>query len=65
MVLAQNHILILDEPTRHFSPTSQPLIRELLRNFNGCIISVSHDRKFIDDIANLRYQLTDKELQKY
>ncbi|MCY7154846.1 ATP-binding cassette domain-containing protein [Streptococcus gallolyticus subsp. gallolyticus] len=65
MVLAQNHILILDEPTRHFSPTTQPLIRELLRNFNGCIISVSHDRKFIDDIANLRYQLTDKELQKY
>lgn len=65
MVLAQNHILILDELTRHFSPTSQPLIRELLRNFNGCIISISHDRKFIDDIANLRYQLTDKELQKY
>lgn len=65
MVLAQNHISILDEPTRHFSPTSQLLIRELLRNFNGCIISVSHDKKFIDDITNLRYQLTNKELQKY
>ncbi|MFC3932906.1 ATP-binding cassette domain-containing protein [Streptococcus dentapri] len=65
MVLAKNNILILDEPTRHFSPTSQPLIRELLRNFDGCIISVSHDRKFIDDVANVRYQLTDKQLQKY
>lgn len=62
MVLAQNHILILDEPTRHFSPTSQPVIRELLRNFNGCIISVSHDRKFIEEVADLPYQLTDKSL---
>ena len=40
MVLAQNHILILDEPTRHFSPTSQPLIRKLLKNFLTAVLSV-------------------------
>ncbi len=65
IVLSQNNILLLDEPTRHFSPTSQPLVRNLLKKFKGCIISVSHDRKFIDEVANIHYQLTDKHLQKY
>ena len=44
MVLAGNDVLVLDEPTRHFSPTSQPLIRQLLMDYPGAIISVSHDR---------------------
>lgn len=47
MPLAKNHILILDEPTRHFSPTSQSIVRKLLSYFDGCIISISHDKAFI------------------
>lgn len=57
MVLAGNNVLILDEPTRHFSPTSQPLIRQLLRNFPGCIISVSHDRAYMKEVAQHTYRL--------
>ena len=62
MVLAGNDVLILDEPTRHFSPTSQPLIRQLLIDYPGAIISVSHDRRFIDEVAALHYQLDDESL---
>lgn len=60
MVLAGNDVLVLDEPTRHFSPTSQPLIRQLLMDYTGAIISVSHDRRFIEEVAAIHYQL-DKE----
>lgn len=62
MVLAGNNVLVLDEPTRHFSPTSQPLIRQLLIDYPGAIISVSHDRKFIEEVPNIQYQLSDTSL---
>ena len=62
MVLAGNDVLILDEPTRHFSPTSQPLIRQLLMDYPGAIISVSHDRRFIEEVATIHYQLDEESL---
>ena len=62
MVLAGNDVLVLDEPTRHFSPTSQPLIRQLLIDYPGAIISVSHDRRFIEEVAALHYQLDEESL---
>lgn len=65
MVLAKNQVIILDEPTRHFSPTSQPIIRQLLRDYPGCIISVSHDQNFINCVAKTHYQLTNHSLRRY
>lgn len=64
MVLAGNNVLILDEPTRHFSPTSQPLVRQLLIDFPGAIISVSHDRAFMAEVAQDHYKLTSNQLHK-
>lgn len=64
MVLAGNNILILDEPTRHFSPTSQPIIRHILKNFPGAIISVSHDRNYIKEVCDSHYQLNKHHLKK-
>lgn len=61
-VLSKNQVIILDEPTRHFSPTSQPLIRELFLNYPGCIISVSHDQHFIQTVARKHYRLTENSL---
>nr|WP_205395732.1 ATP-binding cassette domain-containing protein [Streptococcus lutetiensis] len=63
MVLAKNQVIILDEPTRHFSPTSQPIIRNLFINYPGCIISVSHDQHFIQTVARKHYHLTEKSLE--
>ena len=64
MTLAKNHILILDEPTRHFSPTSQPIVRKLLSDFDGCIISVSHDKAFIQEVPKISYLLNENFLEK-
>ncbi|SEI41324.1 ATPase components of ABC transporters with duplicated ATPase domains [Streptococcus sp. 45] len=63
MVLAKNQVIILDEPTRHFSPTSQPIIRNLFINYPGCIISVSHDQHFIQTVTRKHYHLTEKSLE--
>ena len=56
-------VLILDEPTRNFSPLSGPVIRGMLAGFPGAIISISHDRKFIDEVATKVYELTPKGLK--
>ena len=45
MSLSGANVLILDEPTRNFSPLSGPVIRKMLREFPGAVISISHDRK--------------------
>ncbi|HHY15828.1 MAG TPA: ABC-F family ATP-binding cassette domain-containing protein [Firmicutes bacterium] len=50
MILERAEVLILDEPTRNLSPLSGPEIRAALKSFGGCIIAVSHDRKFIGEV---------------
>jgi ATPase subunit of ABC transporter with duplicated ATPase domains len=50
MILNQVEVLLLDEPTRNLSPLSGPEVRQALKNFTGCIIAVSHDRKFIKTV---------------
>lgn len=55
-------VLVLDEPTRNFSPLSNPVIRQMLRDFDGAIISVSHDRKYISEVCDTVYELTEKGL---
>lgn len=57
-------VLILDEPTRNFSPLSGPVIRNMLKNYKGAIISVSHDRKYIKEVCPTRYELTEEGLKR-
>ena len=52
MSLSNADVLILDEPTRNFSPLSGPVIRKLLKEFPGAIISISHDRKYISEVCD-------------
>ena len=55
--LSEANLLILDEPTRNFSPLSQPVIREMLKGFKGAIISISHDRKYINEVSDVVMEL--------
>ena len=64
MSMAGCNVLILDEPTRNFSPLSNPVIRGMLREYVGTIISVSHDRKYIDEVCDTVYELTKTGLQR-
>lgn len=57
MSLSNANVLILDEPTRNFSPLSGPVIRQMLAAFPGAIISISHDRKYIIEVCEKVYRL--------
>lgn len=63
MSLSGANVLLLDEPSRNFSPLSGPEIRALLRSFPGAIISVSHDRKYLAEVADKVYALSETGLQ--
>lgn len=62
MSLSGADVLILDEPTRNFSPLSNPVIRSVLKAYQGTIISVSHDRKYIEEVCSKVYELTPEGL---
>lgn len=64
MSMQQCDVLILDEPTRNFSPLSTPVIREILKAYQGAIISVSHDRKYIGEVCTDIYELDATGLHK-
>ena len=58
LILEEDNVLLLDEPTRNFSPLSQPVVRSVLRDFGGSIISVSHDRLYLAEVCDTVYRLT-------
>jgi len=62
LVIDQCNVLILDEPTRNLSPLSSPVVRKVLKNFKGTIISVSHDRKYIEEVIDTLYILNENGL---
>lgn len=58
MSMSGANVLILDEPTRNFSPLSGPVIRKMIGEFPGAVISISHDRKYIEEVCDKVYRLT-------
>lgn len=64
MSMEHRNVLILDEPTRNFSPLSGPVIRKLLKSFPGAVISVSHDRKYIREVCDTVLELDTEGLRQ-
>ena len=64
LLLSQANVLLLDEVTRNLSPLSNPVIRDALAHYSGTIISVSHDRKFLQEVVNRYYVLSDYGIQE-
>lgn len=63
LVLRKPTFLLLDEPTRNFSPTSQPQIRKLFATYPGGLVTVSHDRRFLKEVCTSIYRLTEHGLK--
>ena len=63
-ILDESNVLLLDEPTLNFSPLSCPAVRSLLASFPGCIIAVSHDRRFIEAVTPTLYRLSTDGLER-
>ncbi|MBR3227586.1 MAG: ABC-F family ATP-binding cassette domain-containing protein [Erysipelotrichaceae bacterium] len=64
LILSDPDVLIMDEPTRNLSPLSGPQLRKMLNEYKGAILAVSHDRSFIDEVADTVYELDEDGLYK-
>ena len=51
VVLERPQLLILDEPTKNFSPTSQSQVRQLFKNYPGATLTVSHDVNYLRQVC--------------
>ncbi len=58
-------LMLLDEPTNHLDLDSIAWLEELLINFNGSIITITHDRAFLDQVATMIVELDRGKLLSY
>ena len=65
LMLEKNNLLILDEPTNHLDITSKQVLEEARENYEGTILFVSHDRYFINKIANKVFDITEEGYNIY
>ena len=59
------NLLILDEPTNHMDIPSQEAVEEALEEFQGTLLIVSHDRYFLDKLAQRVVEIRDRKLVSY
>lgn len=59
------NFLILDEPTNHLDLPSREVLEDVLQDYPGTVLVVSHDRYFINKIIDYTYELKDHDLTKY
>ena len=59
LLLQQMNLLILDEPTNHLDMQSKDVLKEAIRDFDGTVIIVSHDRHFLDGLVTKVYEFGD------
>ena len=65
LLLEQPELLILDEPTNHLDIKTLFWLEEYLSSFKGAILTVSHDRYFLDKLVTIIYELEQKHLSVF
>jgi len=62
LLLEPVNLLILDEPTNHLDLKSKDVLKEALKNFDGTLILVSHDRDFLQGLSNKVFEFKEKRV---
>ena len=62
LLLTPVNLLILDEPTNHLDLKSKDVLKEALKNFDGTLILVSHDRDFLQGLSQKVFEFKDKRV---
>ena len=65
MIMNPSNFLLLDEPTNHLDLQSKENLELAMKNYNGSLIIISHDRYFISKVANRIIEIKDSKLFLY
>ncbi len=65
LMLEPFNLLILDEPTNHLDMRSKEILKSALRNYEGAMIVVSHDREFLKGLTDKVYEFRNKNLKMH
>jgi len=65
LMLEPFNLLILDEPTNHLDMRSKEILKSALRNYDGAMIIVSHDREFLKGLTDKVYEFKHKNLKMH
>ena len=65
LLIAKPNLLLLDEPTNHLDIESVEWLEEFMREYQGGVFMVSHDRYFVDNVAQVILELEDGTISSY
>ena len=65
LLLEPVNLLILDEPTNHLDMRSKDVLKEAIREFDGTVIVVSHDREFLDGLVTKVYEFGGGQVREH
>ena len=65
LLLEPVNLLILDEPTNHLDMRSKDVLKEALKEFDGTVIVVSHDREFLDGLVTKVYEFGNQQVKEH
>jgi ATP-binding cassette subfamily F protein 3 len=65
LLLEPVNVLILDEPTNHLDMRTKDIIKDALKDFDGTLILVSHDRDFLDGLAKKVFEFGHKRVKEH
>ena len=65
LLLSKSNLLLLDEPTNHLDIKSVEWLESFLKNYNGAVFVISHDRYFLDKITDKTVELENRKVRCY
>ena len=65
LLLEPVNLLILDEPTNHLDMKTKDIIKDALRDFDGTLVLVSHDRDFLDGLVTKVFEFGNKRVKEH
>jgi ATP-binding cassette subfamily F protein 3 len=65
LLLQPINVLVMDEPTNHLDIKSKNVLKAALQKFEGTLLLVSHDRDFLQGMANTVYEFKDQKIREY
>jgi ATP-binding cassette subfamily F protein 3 len=65
LLLQPINVLLMDEPTNHLDIKSKNVLKAALKKYEGTLLLVSHDRDFLQGMANVVYEFKDQKIREY